>query len=165
MWICQDRIKFQYSVLVYTGKFTHASANFPVYTCLSCRNHSVCLKKRMLELSLTDTPWLVIPNTWPNSREPCLQISAIQKKVHLVLEYLLPTAFLLLDRSSTEMEKTDTPGLFHLHTCWPVRSPPSSRHWPISTVENSSLYLPNFLTLFFPGLSGAHRAGPMYVCA
>ena len=37
--------------------------------------------------------------------------------------------------------------------------PPSSRHWrPISTVENSSLYLPNFLTLFFPGLPGAHRA-------
>ena len=38
-------------------------------------------------------------------------------------------------------------------------SPPSSRHWrPISTNENSSLYLPNFLTLLFPGLPGAHRA-------
>ena len=38
-------------------------------------------------------------------------------------------------------------------------SPPSSRHWrPISTVENSSLYLPNFLTLFFLSLPGAHQA-------
>ena len=38
-------------------------------------------------------------------------------------------------------------------------SPPSSRHWrPISTVDNPSLYPPNCLTLFFPGLPGAHRA-------
>ena len=38
-------------------------------------------------------------------------------------------------------------------------SPPSSRHWrPISTVDNSSLYLPNCLTLLFPGLPGAQRA-------
>ena len=38
-------MKFQPSVLVYTGKFTHlklfsASVNFPVYTRLSCRNPS-----------------------------------------------------------------------------------------------------------------------------
>ena len=38
-------------------------------------------------------------------------------------------------------------------------SPDSSRHWrPISTIDHSFLYLPNFLTLFFPGLPGQHRA-------
>ena len=31
-------------------------------------------------------------------------------------------------------------------------------HRPSSTVDNYSLYLPNFLTLFFPDLPGAHRA-------